>query len=65
LDMTNIKTDFLDDVVLGVNEVERFKWREGVLYKIEKNGKLTDDEREAVARYSKLAQILAAGDYEL
>ncbi len=65
LNLKNVRTDFVEYEKLGINEVERFKWREGVLYKIGKEQPLTKDEEEATGRYSKLAQVIAAGDYEL
>ena len=59
LDMRMVRTDFVTEDCLGINEVERFKWKEGVLYKIGQTSELTADEKEATRRYSKLARILA------
>jgi len=63
--LENIITDFVNYETLGINEVERFKWREGVLYERAKTNPLTaEDEKKAVERYKKLAQRIAAGAYE-
>lgn len=51
--------DFVTEEVFGINEVERFKWKEGVLFKIGLRRELTDDEAEACKRYRKLANLLA------
>jgi len=60
LGLKNIKTNFINKDQLGINEVERFKWQEGVLYDlIKKNQKLEEDEKEAAKRYEKLAQLIA------
>ncbi len=59
LDMRMVRTDFVTEGCLGINEVERFKWKEGVLYKIGQTSELTADEKEATRRYSKLARILS------
>jgi len=64
LGLKNIKTDFINYDQLGINEVERFKWREGVLYKISLKQTLTDDEKEATERYFRLARVIVAGDNE-
>jgi len=64
LGLDNIKTDFISIDKLGINEVERFKWREGVLYDIGRKQSLTDDEKEATERYSRLAHTIVAGDHE-
>jgi hypothetical protein len=51
---------FAREDCFGINEVQRFKWQEGVLYKLEKNGGLTqEDETLAAQRYKKLADVLA------
>lgn len=51
---------FVREDCFGINEVQRFKWQEGVLYKLEKNGGLTqEDEALAAHRYKKLAEVLA------
>ncbi|MCL2755488.1 MAG: hypothetical protein FWE45_00330 [Firmicutes bacterium] len=62
--LKNVKLDFVEEEELGINEVERFKWREGVLYKICKDQKLAEDEKIAVSRYKKLAEKLVEGDYD-
>lgn len=63
-ELDNVINDFIDLDQLGINEVERFKWKEGVLYKIEKEMELIDDEKEASKRYLKLAQLIKAVDNE-
>jgi len=52
--------DFIQRDMFGIPEVERFKWCEDVLYRLEKNGKITyeDDAREAMKRYEKLADAI-------
>ena len=43
----------------GINEVARFKWKEGVLYKLKaENGTLAADEEEGYVRYQKLAEVI-------
>lgn len=59
LDINDVCMAFVSEEMFGINEVERFKWKEGVLYKIGKNSALSDDEVEASRRYKKLARILA------
>ena len=55
-----INTDFVKDDCFGINEVQRFKWLEGVLYKIDnEKGLVNEDEKLAASRYKKLAEILA------
>jgi hypothetical protein len=44
--------------MFGINEVMRFKWKEGVLFKIRNDTQLTPDEENAVKRYKKLAEIV-------
>ncbi|MBQ9071327.1 MAG: hypothetical protein IJY23_08295 [Clostridia bacterium] len=51
--------DFVTEECFGINEVERFKWKEGVLYKIANTAELSEDEKEATKRYKKLANVLA------
>ena len=50
---------FISEELFGINEVERFKWKEGVLYKIGLTDELSADETEASKRYKKLANVLA------
>ena len=59
LNMDNVCMEFVTDSCLGINEVERFKWKEGVLFKIGQTSELSEDEKEATKRYSKLARVLA------
>lgn len=54
----NINTDFVTKEMFGINEIERFKWKEDILYKLEKNDELRDDEKEGIRRYRKLAEII-------
>lgn len=51
--------EFVKESCFGINEVERFKWKEGVLYKIGLTAELSPDETEATKRYRKLANVLA------
>ena len=55
----NIHSEFISEDLFGINEVQRFKWKEGVLYSIQKKQALTGDEEEACRRYNKLAQLVA------
>lgn len=59
LAIDDVCMDFVCDEVFGINEVERFKWKEGVLFKIALSDELTQDEQEATRRYKKLANVLA------
>ncbi|MCL2063393.1 MAG: hypothetical protein FWG98_03340 [Candidatus Cloacimonetes bacterium] len=60
-ELKNINSSFIDYDKLGINEVERFKWREDVLYKLEHIDKITllEDEKEAANRYQKLSEVIA------
>jgi len=60
--LENINTDFIRIEQFGINEVERFKWKEEVLYKIAKEHALEEDEDKATKRYLKLAQLIASGE---
>lgn len=55
----NITTDFVTEDMFGINEVQRFMWQEGVLYKIAQSGDLKADEQKAYNRYRRLAEIIA------
>ena len=59
LKIEKICMKFVEPSCFGINEVERFKWKEGVLYKIAQTDELTPDEKEATKRYSKLASVLS------
>ena len=59
LDIDDVCMEFVKESCFGINEVERFKWKEGVLYKIGLTTELSSDEVEATKRYRKLANILA------
>ena len=59
LDINDVCMEFVSEDMFGINEVERFKWKEGVLYKIGENAELSEDEKEASKRYRKLARVLA------
>jgi hypothetical protein len=55
-----ILDNFIQPDCFGINEVQRFKWREDVLYKVAATTGLTEeDEKLAASRYKKLAEILA------
>lgn len=58
LSFEDINTEFVSRDMFGINEIERFKWKEDILYKLEKKGKLRDDEKEGIKRYKKLAEII-------
>ena len=57
-DKLKICTNFVCEDIFGINEVHRFKWKEGVLYLIAKNQQLSPDEVTAYERYKKLAELL-------
>ena len=59
LDIDDVCMDFINEETFGINEVQRFKWKEGVLYKIALSADLAEDEKEASKRYKKLAEILS------
>lgn len=59
-DALSIHTEFVKDEMFGINEVKRFMWQEGVLYKIRKTQELKPDEIEASKRYEKLAELIAS-----
>ncbi len=56
----DIKETFVSDkAYFGINEIARFKWKEGVLYKLKaENGTLSADEEEGYNRYQKLAEVI-------
>ena len=56
----SIHTDFVNEETFGINEVKRFMWQEGVLYKIRNTQELKPDEIEASRRYEKLADLIAS-----
>lgn len=56
--INDVCMNFVSEELFGINEVERFKWKEGVLYKIGLTDELSADEKEATKRYKKLANIL-------
>ena len=58
LPFATVNTDFVMSDMFGINEIERFKWKEDILYKIEKDGNARDDEKEGIKRYNKLASII-------
>lgn len=59
LAIDDVCMDFVSEELFGINEVERFKWKEGVLFKIGLSDELSADEKEATKRYRKLANVLA------
>jgi cellulose biosynthesis protein BcsQ len=50
-----LNTKMIDDEEMGIPEIERFKWKEGLLYTMEA---LTNKERNLKARYEYLADII-------
>jgi hypothetical protein len=59
LSRLDVCDEFVSSVdMFGINEVMRFKWKEGVLFKIRNDTQLTPDEENAVKRYKKLAEIV-------
>ena len=59
-DSISVDDSFVKDDCFGINEVQRFKWCEGVLYKLEREGALKqEDEKLAASRYRKLAEVLS------
>lgn len=54
----DIISDFVKVDKFGINEITRFKWQEGVLYKLKKEETITPDEEEGLKRYKKLAQLI-------
>ncbi len=59
LAIDDVCMEFVCEDLFGINEVERFKWKEGVLFKIGAKCDLSEDEQEACKRYKKLANVLA------
>ncbi|MDE7454472.1 MAG: hypothetical protein K2M64_01435 [Clostridia bacterium] len=54
-----LNTEMVEDrenSVVGIPEIERFKWEEGLLYNLDD---ITEQEAKAKSRYDKLAQIMA------
>ena len=58
IEYLEVESAFVQKDCFGINEVTRFKWKEGVLYKLSSQGELTPDEKEGYKRYQKLAKIL-------
>ena len=56
----SVYTDFISEEMFGINEVQRFMWKEGVLYKIAQEQELIEDEKKACERYRKLAELIAS-----
>ena len=59
-DKLSIHTEFVNEETFGINEVKRFMWQEGVLYKIRNTQELKPDEVEASRRYEMLADLIAS-----
>lgn len=60
LSTLDINTRFINKDALGINEITRFKWREDVLFKLEAENKLeNDDEKVGLLRYQALAKAIA------
>ncbi len=55
----DINTTFISENMFGINEINRFKWQENTLYKLQKEGDLEEDEKEGLRRYERLARIIA------
>lgn len=55
LEKLNINTTFVNKTDLGICEVDRFKWKEGLLYRLDN---LTGDEIKANESYKKLAEVI-------
>lgn len=54
-----VRDDFVCSAdMFGINEIMRFKWKEGVLYKLSNETTLVSDEETALKRYKKLAKII-------
>lgn len=55
-----IKTNFVEDKDrFGINEVIRFKWKEDILFKLNKNNvSLNDDEKRAFRQYESLSKVI-------
>ena len=54
----DINNSFVQKERFGINEVTRFKWKEGVLYKISKEGELKPDEKAGYEAYKALAKTI-------
>lgn len=59
-DLSNLRVykDFLSADNFGINEISRFKWKEGILYDLRKVAELSEDEKKALSRYTKLAKLI-------
>ncbi|MBR2444028.1 MAG: ParA family protein [Clostridia bacterium] len=56
----DINSSFIDETHFGINEITRFKWHEDVLYKLNAENALTNnDELEGLSRYQALASAIA------
>lgn len=53
-----IINDFLMKENFGINEIRRFKWKEGVLYKLQKENGLEEDEKTGLEKYRYLAKLI-------
>ncbi len=58
LDNLRIYDNFLSADNFGINEIGRFKWKEGILYDLKKSRELKEDEKTALVRYTKLAKLI-------
>ncbi|MBQ7377700.1 MAG: hypothetical protein IJW71_05225 [Clostridia bacterium] len=59
LSRITIRDEFVTSAdMFGINEVMRFKWKEGVLFKLRNETEITPDEDSALKRYRKLARIV-------
>lgn len=51
-----LNTEMVDDDVIGIPEIERFKWEEGLLYTLEA---WTEQEKTLKGQYERLADVIA------
>jgi MinD-like ATPase involved in chromosome partitioning or flagellar assembly len=59
LSRLSIVDDFVSSSdMFGINEVMRFKWKEGVLFKLKDETTMSADEETAYQRYKKLARVI-------
>lgn len=58
--IVNVEMVGLNENYFGVNEVKRFKFKEGILFRVDYNT-YTEDEKNAVEAYKRLAKIVCRG----
>lgn len=60
-DDLSIYDDFVSSTdQFGINEIMRFKWKEGVLFKLKNETTVTPDEEEGLKRYRRLAKLICS-----